>query len=51
MNTAHHDFPIHLESQRVGRQLERLMKRGASLLEALATVAKEAHERAKRLNE
>jgi len=50
MNTAHLDFPIHLESQRIGRQVERLMKQGDSLIEALLIVAKEAQERAKRLN-
>lgn len=50
-NTAHLDYPIHLEAQRVGRQLERLMKRGASLLEALAIVAKDVQERAKRMEE
>ena len=50
-NTAHEDLPIHLESQRVGRKMERLMKRGASLIQALEIVAKDAHERAKRLNE
>ncbi len=43
------DTTIHLESQRVGRQIERLMKRGASLFEALEIVAKEAHERAKHI--
>ena len=45
------ELPIHLESKMVGRQVERLMKRGASLLQALEIVAKDAHERAKRLNE
>jgi len=50
-NTAHEDLPIHLESQRVGRQIEKLMKRGASLCKALEIVAKDAHDRAKRLTE
>jgi len=39
-NTAHLDYPVHLEAQRVAKQVELLMKEGRSLLESLAIVAK-----------
>ena len=50
-NTAHEDLPTQIESQRVGRQIERLMKRGSSLLQVLEIVTKDAFEIAKRREE